>query len=252
MHVIKVGGNELDNGDFLAGLARFVAQSGEATVIVHGGGKAIAEMEARLGLPTHKVDGLRVTSAAGRDVVQMVLSGHTNKLLVQALLEAGVDAVGLSGVDGKLLQCVQKHHPTADLGYVGEVVAVRTAVLEILLAQGMVPVVSPVSRHVETGEIYNVNADDAAVAVARALGADRLSFVSNVPGVLDEKKQRIPQLTAVTAEALIAQGVINGGMIPKVRAALAALGPTLPQAVIVDLAGLAGGGTIFNLEKELV
>jgi acetylglutamate kinase len=172
------------------------------------------------------------------------LSGQANKLIVMSLLAAGVDAVGLSGVDGGVLRCQKKQHPTADLGFVGTITQVRASVVQSLLAQGITAVLSPISLG-EDGQIYNVNADEAASAVALALNARLLDFISNVPGVLFEG-QVISQLTSVETEQLIHDGVVNGGMIPKVRAALTAVASGVPQARIVNLAGLAtAGGTVF-------
>jgi acetylglutamate kinase len=246
MHVIKIGGNELDNPAFLHGLAACVAAFDTAPVIVHGGGRAIASLQERLGLTPVMVDGLRVTDAAALDIAQMVLSGQANKQIVTALFAAGVTAVGLSGVDGGLLRCVKKELPGVDLGYVGQITSVHPALLQQLVAQGTVPVISPISLGLD-GQIYNVNADEAAAALAAALGATMLSFVSNVPGVLDGSGVPLPQLTAGDTEQLIAAGIIRGGMLPKVRAALHGLHHGVTRARIVDLAGLAnGGGTVFS------
>jgi acetylglutamate kinase len=173
-----------------------------------------------------------------------VLSGQANKQIVAALLAAGVDAVGLSGVDGGLLRCQKKQHPTADLGFVGTITQVRARVIRSLWEQGITAVLSPISLG-EDGQIYNVNADEAAGAVALAINARLLDFISNVPGVLLEG-QVIPQLTLVQAEKLISEGIVSGGMIPKVQAALTAVASGVPQARIVNLAGLAtAGGTVF-------
>lgn len=243
MQVIKIGGNELAAPGFLPALADAVAELGEPAVIVHGGGKAIADLQARLGLQPVKVDGLRVTDAASLAAAQMVLSGGTNKQIVAALLAAGVDAFGFSGVDGGLLRCRQKQHPTADLGYVGEIVAVRADLLRQLAAVGITAVISPISIG-QDGQIYNVNADEAAGAVATALSADVLTFVSNVPGVLRDGAI-IPSLTPAETEQLIREGIVRDGMVPKVRAAVTAVNGGIPQARIVDLAGMPGGGTRF-------
>jgi acetylglutamate kinase len=246
MDVIKIGGNDLDNPAFVQELAARVAGMDGAPVIVHGGGRAIGALQQRLGIEPVMRDGLRVTDAASLEVVQMVLSGSTNKMLVAALFAAGVTAVGLSGVDGGLLRCVKKELPGADLGLVGTIVGVNTALLEQLVTQGVVPVVSPLSLGLD-GQIYNVNADEAAAAIAAALGAGLLSFVSNVPGVLDDAGRPLPTLTAATTEQLIASGVIHGGMVPKVRAALDGLQHGVSRARIVDLPGLAnGGGTVIS------
>lgn len=246
MHIIKIGGNELDNPAFVHDLAARVAAMDTPPVVVHGGGRAINALQEKLGLQPHKVDGLRVTDAASLEVAQMVLSGHANKLLVTALFAAGVTAVGLSGVDGGLLRCVKKQLNGADLGFVGHIVAVQPALVRHLVAQGVVPVISPISLGLD-GQVYNVNADDAAAALAAALGAELLSFVSNVPAVLDGSGQPLRRLSAAATEQLITAGVIRDGMVPKVRAALDGLAHGVARARIVDLAGLAnGGGTVFE------
>ena len=246
--VTKIGGNELNVPGFLAELAGVqheLTRFGGWAVIVHGGGQEIAAMQTRLGIEPVKVDGLRVTDAASLDVAEMVLSGRANKQIVRALLAGGLDAVGLSGVDGRLLTARKKQHPTADLGLVGEVTAVRLPLLQHLLQVGIIPVISPISLG-EDGQTYNVNADEAAAAIAAALGADTLDFVSNVPGVL-AGGALVPHLSPAAAEALIADGVISGGMIPKVRAALDALTRGVPRVRIVDLAGMReSGGTVFS------
>lgn len=245
--VIKIGGNEMNTPGFLEALAEQIARlaaAGEPLVVVHGGGQEIAALQSRLGIEPIKVDGLRVTDSESLAVAQMVLSGHTNKAIVKALLAAGVDAVGLSGIDGGLLRCRKKHHPAADLGLVGEITAVRAELLLAFAAPRIVPVISPISLG-EDGQTYNVNADEAAGAIAQALAAQMLDFVSNVPGVLQED-ELLPCLTQAQADALIAGGVITGGMIPKVRTALDALARGVDQVRIVNLPGLsAGGGTVF-------
>jgi len=246
--VTKIGGNELNVPGFLEELADIhsrLTQMGGWAVIVHGGGQDIADLQSQLGIEPVKVDGLRVTDAASLAVAEMVLSGRANKQIVRALLAAGLDAVGLSGVDGRLLTAAKKQHPTVDLGLVGEVTAVRLPLLRHLLQAGIIPVISPISLG-DDGQTYNVNADEAAAAIAAALGADTLDFISNVPGVL-AGGELVPYLTPDEAEALIADGTISGGMIPKVRAALDALARGVAQVRIVDLVGLrGGGGTVFS------
>lgn len=248
--VIKIGGNEMNAPGFLAELAHQIAglaADGGSLVIVHGGGQDIAALQARLGLEPKKVDGLRITDAESLAVAQMVLSGHTNKAIVKALLAAGLDAIGLSGIDGGLLRCRKKNHTTVDLGLVGEISSVRTDVLRCLIDHGAIPVISPISLG-EDGQTYNVNADEAAGAIAAALPAQTLDFVSNVPGVLNGRGL-LPFLTPTRAEALIHNGAVTGGMIPKVRTALDAVGCGVPAVRIVDLAGLgAGGGTVFGIQ----
>lgn len=245
MRVLKIGGNELGDAQFLTTLAQAVQAVPAGLLLVHGGGQAIAELQSSLGLTAVKVDGLRVTDAASLTVAEMVLSGQTNKRLVRALRRAGVDALGLSGVDGGLLRCRKKQHATAELGFVGEIESVRVDLLRQLIKQGFTPVISPISLGPD-GEAYNVNADEAATAIAAALEADLLDFVSNVPGVLQDG-QLLPTLTPAQTAQLIQNGVIHGGMIPKVQAALGAVAQGVRQARIVNLAGLAaGGGTYFH------
>lgn len=252
--VIKIGGNEMNTPGFLEALAQQVADltagTGEPLVIVHGGGQEIATLQSRLGIEPVKVDGLRVTDAESLAVAQMVLSGHTNKAIVRAFLAEGLDAVGFSGVDGGLLRCRKKQHPTADLGLVGEIVSVRTDFLNHFAAQGIIPVISPISLS-EDGQTYNVNADEAAGAIAGAMAATTLDFVSNVPGVLHAGSV-LERLTPADADRLIAEGIVNGGMIPKVRTALDALARGVPRVRIVNLAGLCNdGGTVFESETML-
>jgi acetylglutamate kinase len=240
VELLKVGGNELDQPEFLPGLAQAIAGMGAPVVIVHGGGRAIAALQERLGIRPATVDGLRVTDAASLAVAQMVLSGQTNKQTVAALLAAGVDAIGLSGVDGGLLRCRPKAHPTADLGFVGEITEVRVAILNSLLRSGFSPVISPISLGVD-GQIYNVNADEAAAAVAAALRVAVATFISNVPGVSGANGEVIARLDPPAASRLMEEGTISGGMIPKVRAALA-LAKQGPIVRIVNLTGMANGG----------
>jgi acetylglutamate kinase len=248
--VIKIGGNEMNAPGFLTELAHQIAglaASSRPLLIVHGGGQDIAALQARLGLEPKKVDGLRVTDAESLAVAQMVLSGHTNKAIVKALLAAGLDAIGLSGVDGGLLRCRKKNHALVDLGLVGELTTVRTDILRCLIDHGSIPVISPISLG-EDGLTYNVNADEAAGAIAAALPAQTLDFVSNVPGVLNGRGL-LPFLTPTKAEALIQDGAITGGMIPKVRTALDAVGRGVLKVRIVDLAGLGvDGGTVFGVQ----
>lgn len=213
--VVKVGGNEVDDTAWTARLARALARRGGSTVVVHGGGKEITALQRALGAEPEWRDGLRVTTGESVRAVAMVLSGVVNKRLVSALLTAGIDAVGISGEDGGLLRAVLLRGGA--LGRTGEVAEVRTRLLAAWLEQGLVPVVSPVSRGPDGGPL-NVNADDAAAAVAAALGATELLFVSNVPGVLDGGAV-LPEVAVDEVEALIEDGTASGGMAPKLRAA---------------------------------
>ncbi len=244
--LIKVGGNDLDQAGFVEALAEVIAQvqSRRPCVLVHGGGRAISEIGQLFGLQPSYVNGQRVTDAAALEVAEMVLSGKVNKELVRALLQHGVDAQGMSGVDRGLLR-VEPWAP--ELGRVGRIVAVRAGVLLDLCAAGVVPVISPISLGPDGA--YNVNADHAAGAIAAAIGAAQAVFVTNVAGV-QVNGTVAARLTAQEVNALIQDGVITGGMIPKVQAALSALEAGVPRAVITNLAGLAaGGGTEFVAQR---
>ncbi len=242
--VLKIGGNQVEDPAFLAGFVGAVhaLRRTHSLIIVHGGGKDIEELHARFGVPFTKVEGLRVTSDESMPLVEMALNGTVNTRLVAWLVNGGVDAVGLSGVDLKLVRVRPLRAAGGSLGRVGEVTAVNEEALLQLLDLGLVPVLSPVSIG-EDGLTYNVNADHVATAVARAVEATRLLFVTNVPGV-QVAGRTVRALTLSQVEELISAGVINGGMIPKVRSATDAVAGGVRQAVITDLAGLAhDGGT---------
>lgn len=245
--ILKIGGNEVDDDRFLAGFVEAVAelQARTGLVVVHGGGKEIAELHQQLGVGYELVDGLRVTSAASLRLVEMVLSGVVNTRLTRWLVNGGVEALGLSGVDLGLVR-VQPLRPRGqDIGYVGQVAEVRRERLLDLLAGGIVPVVSPISLGMD-GRSYNVNADQVAGGLAVALQASRLVFVSNVPGVslAGLGSPAAPELTVDQIEAAIESGQISGGMVPKVRSAVDAVRDGVREAVITNLAGLrAGTGT---------
>jgi acetylglutamate kinase len=249
--VLKVGGNELDNPAFVDGLVEALSHLRQtyAVALVHGGGKAISRLQEQLCLQAQTVDGLRVTDDAALDVAEMVLSGLVNKRLVGRLVAEGLPAVGMSGVDGGLFRVVKLDHEAHDLGWVGDVVETHLDALEPLLEAGVTPIVSPISLGLD-GHTYNVNADHAAAALACALGAGELVFVSNVPGVLGEEEgldgECIPLLDAADVETLIDAGTIHGGMVPKVQSALSALEAGVPRVRITNLAGLCvDGGTCF-------
>jgi acetylglutamate kinase len=248
--VLKIGGNELDDPAFVAELARVVVGLRPQPVLVHGGGKEIGTIQKALGGDPRFVAGLRVTDEAALHAAEMVLCGLVSTRLVAALVAAGADALGISGVDRGLIRVEKAQHPEGDLGRVGRPVAVRAEVLRELLAQGVVPVVAPISLGLEGA--YNVNADEAAGAIAGALEDAELVFVTNVPGVLvggGDHKESPPlaaQLSATQVAALIDDGTINGGMIPKVRAALTALDAGVRAVRITNLAGLKqGSGTMI-------
>ncbi len=257
--VLKIGGSELETlahyaaNDFVAALIKAVRRlrKNAPVVLVHGGGKKIAALQARLGLEAKFVDGLRVTDDASLDVAEMVLSGLLNKRLVARFVSAGLPAVGLSGVDNQLIQVGKRTRNGYDWGWVGDVAQTNTGVIELLLQHHIVPIISPISLG-PNGHTFNVNADHAAAALASALGAAELVFVSNVPGVLlGSEKRCAARLTPQEVQARIASGEIYGGMIPKVRSALAALERGVKRVRIADLKGLAHKqGTCFALPKR--
>lgn len=242
--VIKVSGHELDDTAWLARFVEVIRQQKQPLIIVHGGGREITEMQQKMGIMPQYVDGLRVTDAASLALVEMVLCGTVNTRLVRLLVKAGVDALGISGADRGIVRAAKMHHPTQNMGYTGDVTTVRGEVLLAWLAQGITPVIAPICLGDDT--TYNVNADHVAGAVAGAIGAERVLFLTNVPGVMIDG-QVLPTLTAERTESLIANGTIFGGMIPKVRTALYALANGAQRAVITDLDGLhIGGGTVFT------
>jgi acetylglutamate kinase len=272
--VLKIGGSELESvaragggadssagGGFVAGLIDALRElrRAYAVALVHGGGKTIANWQAKLGLEPRFLNGLRVTDEASLDVAEMVLSGLVNKRLVARFVAAGVPAVGLSGVDGGLFLVNRLQHASGDLGWVGDVVETHSGVVVSLLEMGLIPVVSPISLGFD-GHTYNVNGDHAATALACAIKAQELVFVSNVPGVLVgrdadpacEEKECAAVLTPGEVESLIASGEISGGMVPKVRSALAALDSGVPRVRITDLEGLReDGGTCLQFGKQV-
>jgi acetylglutamate kinase len=233
VRVVKIGGNELDRAEWVAECARALKGSGPA-VVVHGGGQAVNTWSRRLGLPVEQRDGLRVTTPEIAQVVEMVLGGPMNRLLVSALRAAGLDAIGLAGVDGGLLTA-QPLQNGSELGEVGEIVTVRASLLQSLLLAGLTPVVAPVAPSLSPPiRPLNVNADQAAAAIAAALGAQELLLVSDVPGVTVDGVTQ-PTLAAAEIEPMIDGGVVTGGMAAKLRAAAQALEAGVRAVRIGDL-----------------
>lgn len=219
--VVKLGGSTLGAHDTSLRDIAAACKAGGAIVIVHGGGAAVSEWLARLGVKATFVRGLRVTDAAALDVVVAVLGGLVNKTLVAELASLGAPATGLSGADGLMLQAKAYD---AELGFVGRVERVDPYPLEELLRLGHLPVIAPIGVDATAGapQLLNLNADTAAGAIAAALRAERLVFLTDVEGVLDEMKFLVPHLTAAEARAMIESGVAGGGMIPKLEAAIEA------------------------------
>jgi acetylglutamate kinase len=242
--LIKVSGHELDDLAYLTEFAQIIKSVDAPVVIVHGGGAEISAMQKVMGIEPRYLDGVRITDEASLKVVEMVLCGTVNKRLVRVLLAAGVDALGMSGVDRGLIRAKKMQNPIQDMGFTGSVMSVREDVLPPLLAQGITPVIAPVCLGENNN--FNVNADHVAGAIAGSLDAARVVFLTNVEGVL-VNDQVVPILTPEQTVSLIADGTIFGGMIPKVQTALHALKTGVAQAVITNLAGLKNnGGTIFS------
>jgi len=226
--VVKLGGTTIAEQAQVLDEVAAVARR-RPVVLVHGGGKRITEWLERLGVPSVFEKGLRVTDQASLEVAAAVLRGVVNSELVAGLRDRGVDAVGLSGVDGGLL--VSERVP--GMGLVAHVVGLRRDLLDAILVAGQVPVVAPLARD-EEGIVCNVNADDVAAGIAAGLGARQLVLMTDVDGVRDADGRRLDTLTTGEAETLIESGVIAGGMVPKIRAALAALAWDGSEAIIAD------------------
>jgi acetylglutamate kinase len=226
--VVKLGGTTIvDQAQVLEEVATISRR--RPVVLVHGGGKRITEWLERLGVPSAFEGGLRITDPAALEVAAAVLRGVINSELVAGLRALRVDAVGLSGVDGGLL--IAERIP--ELGLVARVVGLRRDLLDSLLVANQVPVVAPLARD-EQGIVCNVNADDVAAGIAAGLGARQLVLMTDVDGVRGADGAKLDTLSVAEAERLIESGVIAGGMVPKVRAALAALTWEASEAIIAD------------------
>jgi len=252
MLILKVGGNEIDDTRFVEQLGHVMRTLAEPVILVHGGGKEIKQLQEKLGLEPQYIDGLRVTDEDSLALVQMVLAGRINKRLVAALSNAGLDVFGMSGIDRASIQAKKLEHPGGDLGYVGKITYVKTDVFKRLLEDNIIPILSPVC-YGPGGYVFNVNADHVALALAVALAARELVFLTNVPGVLHDGAL-LSELTPADVEDLIIQAVIVGGMIPKVRSALEAVNEGVQSVRITNLEGLQQGtGTkITALESATV
>lgn len=232
--VIKFGGNAMGDAEAMAEFARDIVlmrQVGVNPVVVHGGGPMINEMLDRLGIKSEFVRGKRVTDKATVEVVEMVLTGLVNKRIVQAIMDEGGRAVGLSGKDDDLMVC-EADDP--ELGFVGKVVEMNVQVLRDLFNAGIIPVVAPVATGMAENETFNVNGDTAAGAIAGALKADRLLLLTDVSGVKDETGTVLTELTPEQVLEMTASGIIAGGMIPKTETALAALEQGVRAVSILD------------------
>ncbi|EAU45297.1 acetylglutamate kinase [Salipiger bermudensis] len=232
--VVKFGGNAMGDDEAMAEFARDIVlmrQVGVNPVVVHGGGPMINDMLKRLNIESRFVRGKRVTDKATVEVVEMVLTGLVNKRIVQAIMDEGGRAVGLSGKDDDLIVC-EPDDP--ELGFVGRPIEMNVQVLRDLFDAGIIPVVAPVATGTEVTETYNVNGDTAAGAIAGALKADRLLLLTDVSGVKNASGEVVTAMTPEDVRAMTADGTIAGGMIPKTETALKAIEEGVRAVVILD------------------
>lgn len=244
--VVKYGGHAMGDPEAARDFAEDIVllkAVGINPVVVHGGGPQIGQMLARLGVESTFVDGLRVTDEATAKVAEMVLSGAINKELVSWIAAAGGKAIGISGKDGGLVTARKVTRTTrdpdsnieqvVDLGFVGEPDHVDTSVIDTAVAAGMIPVIAPIAPGAD-GATYNINADTMAGAIAAALGAARLFLLTDVPGVLDADGTLLTDLTPADINQLRADGVIRGGMVPKLETCINAVSAGCEAAVVLD------------------
>ena len=234
--VLKYGGSAMNDSERRRSFGDDVVllkHIGLRPVIVHGGGPQIGDTLKRLGKSSRFVDGLRVTDDETMEVVEMVLGGKVNREIVALVQAAGGNAIGLTGTDGNMIRVSQRTEDDRDLGRVGRVVEVNSQPIAAVTAAGFVPVIAPIGVD-SNGLTHNVNADEAAGAIASSLSAEKLILLTDVEGVLDTENRLIPQLVSAEACKLIEEGVIREGMIPKVECCLSALDDGVATAHIVD------------------
>ena len=234
--VIKYGGNAMINEELKQQVMEDIALLwliGVKVVLIHGGGPEISETMKRLGKKSEFVNGLRVTDKETVDIVQMVLAGKVNKTLVNLLQMKGGHAVGLSGIDGGILEATMKDEA---LGYVGEITKIRTQPITDLLEKNYIPVISTIASD-RQGNTFNINGDTAAACIAGALNAERLIMMTDIAGLLrdkDDPSTLIPSVTVSEAKKLFDEGIISGGMIPKVDCCIEAIEKGVKHVVIMD------------------
>ena len=266
--VVKFGGHAMGDKSLFKTFASdmvLLKQVGTNPLVVHGGGPQIGEMLERMAIKSEFIDGLRVTDEATVDIVEMVLAGSINKSIVAAINEAGGRAVGISGKDANLITAKRllrtRTDPESniekviDLGFVGEPTNIDSTLIDTLILGGLIPVIAPVGQG-NDGETYNINADTVAGAIAGAADAKRMLMLTDVEGVLDQSGQLIPDLTIEKANKLKENGVISGGMIPKIETCIEAvrqgaeaaviLDGRVPHAVLLELFTSQGHGTIIR------
>lgn len=259
--VVKFGGNAMGDADAMSEFARDIVlmkQVGMNPVVVHGGGPMINEMLDKLGIESEFIRGKRVTDQATVEVVEMVLTGLVNKRIVQAIMDEGGRAVGLSGKDDDLL-VAEPDDP--ELGFVGRPAKMNVQVLRDLYEAGIIPVVAPLATGTQKGQTFNVNGDTVAGALAGALKADRLLLLTDVAGVKDASGEVVTQLSVEQVRDMTADGTIAGGMIPKTETALAAieqgvravviLDGRIPNACLIELFTEHGAGSIIRSTTDI-
>ena len=260
--VVKYGGNAMVNEELKEQVMEDIVLLwliGVKIVLVHGGGPEISELMTKLGKKAQFIDGLRVTDKETVDIVQMVLAGKINKSLVNFLEMKGGKAMGISGMDGQLIQATMKDER---LGYVGKITNVNIQPVNDLLEKGYIPVISTIGCD-DKGNAYNINGDTAAAFIAGALGAERLIMMTDIAGILkdkDDPKTLIPEVTIAEAKKLYEEGVISGGMIPKVDCCIEALthgvknviimDGRVPHSILMEILTDEGAGTMVKGEKN--
>ena len=234
--VIKYGGNAMTDPELKKQVMTDIVLLrliGVRVVLVHGGGPEISELMDKLGKTSSFVDGLRVTDEETVDIAQMVLSGKVNKSLVELISVAGGKGVGISGVDARLIEAKKKDER---LGLVGEITKVNTSIINDLLDNNYIPVISTIGCD-KSGNIYNINGDTAAAYIAGSLGAERLIMMTDIAGILRDKNDSaslIPEITVTEAKKLFDSGIVDGGMIPKTECAVKAIEKGVKNVVIMD------------------
>ncbi|MEP3350676.1 MAG: acetylglutamate kinase [Marinomonas sp.] len=244
--VIKYGGNAMTDESLQAGFARDIVLMkaiGINPIVVHGGGPQIGEMLTKLNIESKFINGMRVTDTATMDVVEMVLGGQVNKEIVNLICEAGGKAIGITGKDSRFIKAKKlfvKHQAEGmtapeqvDIGHVGEVASIDTSFLKLFESSDLIPVIAPIGVD-DQGNSYNINADLVAGKVAEAVGAEKLMLLTNISGVQDKQGNVLTGLTTAQVDALIADGTIYGGMLPKISCALSAVNSGVTSAHIID------------------
>ena len=262
--VVKYGGSAMSNEELQRNVIKDVTLLklvGFKPIIVHGGGKEISRWVGKVGKEAQFVNGLRVTDDETMEIAEMVL-GRVNKRLVTMVEELGVKAVGLSGKDGQMIQVEKKYSEGQDIGYVGNITSVNPKILFDLLENGYLPIVSPIGLD-ENYATYNINADDAACAIAKAIGADKLVFLTDIEGLykdIKDKESFISRITATEADTLIEDGFIGGGMLPKLNNCTSAvkngvnrvhiLDGRIPHCLLLEIFTNEGVGTAIVRDED--